>query len=85
MKKLNAKEQADKIVMASEVSNRYTQADALADREWKIKKEREAKIEKWLQDNPEVGVLNSGVFYYHTADREYKEVEVFHKFDGSEF
>ncbi len=56
----------------------YTQEDRMADQAYFANKAREEAIAKWLQENPQVGVLNSGKFYIIVND-EPKYIEAFSK------
>ncbi len=75
--------------MASDcTNNRYTHNDYIADKKAQEVKHKEEAYEKkvalWLRANPQVGSLNSGIFYV-TGDQYpecqqspwYKEVKVF--------
>lgn len=68
---------AKKIVMASDVSSRYTNVDYLSDIKAQALALREKKIAKWLHENPRIGSLNSGKFYYHDANRDLQYINVF--------
>jgi len=53
----------------------YTQEDRMADRAYFANKAREEAIAKWLQENPQVGVLNSGKYYIYPDGHTYTEIE----------
>ncbi len=67
----------EKIVMASDVSSRYTNADYLSDIKAQTLAKNEEKIAAWLQENPRIGSLNSGKYYYHDVNRELQYINVF--------
>jgi hypothetical protein len=62
-------------MMLSDVpNNRYTQEDHVSDTLQKQKESNSLLVAKWLKDNPEVGALNSGIFYVH-INGVYTEIE----------
>ncbi len=57
----------------------YTHEDRMADLAGAANKAREEAIAKWLQENPQVGVLNSGKYYMYPDGHTYTEIEVLSK------
>ena len=73
----------NKIVMLSDIpSNNYPsrkeqQKDMLARKKNIQNSLYNARVRDWLKSRPEVGALNSGVFYIMNQKNEYVEIEVF--------
>ena len=53
----------------------HTEQDRIAYNETKKENEQKAKIENWLSENPEIGVLNNGNYYRIDENRNTVNVE----------
>ena len=53
----------DEVIMLSDVKMEEAREDSKAERKYKAQRLLEEEIKKWLQSNPEVGVLSNGKFY----------------------